>query len=155
MCSVTQLFKFATRAQAYGGTWNGTERNAMPAACRSQLTRQCPYGTIRPQPSKRNGTVAFFLSADRQLSAPGNPQGHKQATTMMPVGVPRLPYRVRPGRTQWIDLWNIFYLERIIWITKPIDNALANELIATMLYLDADKQKPMQVRHSAPVSRRC
>lgn len=122
-------------------------------ACRSQLARQCPYGTVRPaQTRQRDSNVAFFLSADKQLSAPASGQGRRGPTTMMPMGVPKLPYRVRPGRTQWIDLWNIFYLERIIWITKPIDNALANELIATMLYLDADKQKPMQVRTRSAVS---
>jgi ATP-dependent Clp protease protease subunit len=57
----------------------------------------------------------------------------------MPIGVPKVPYRM-PGETytQWIDIYNRLYRERIIFIGKEIDDELANQVIAVMLYLDSD-----------------
>lgn len=57
----------------------------------------------------------------------------------MPIGVPKVPYRL-PGEsyTQWIDIYNRLYRERIIFIGKDIDDELANQVIAVMLYLDSE-----------------
>lgn len=57
----------------------------------------------------------------------------------MPIGVPKVPYRM-PGEsyTQWIDIYNRLYRERIIFIGKDIDDELANQIIAVMLYLDSE-----------------
>ncbi len=57
----------------------------------------------------------------------------------MPIGVPKVPYRL-PGEsyTQWIDIYNRLYRERIIFIGKEIDDELANQVIAVMLYLDSE-----------------
>ncbi|MBK4732452.1 ATP-dependent Clp protease proteolytic subunit [Oxynema sp. CENA135] len=57
----------------------------------------------------------------------------------MPIGVPKVPYRM-PGETytQWIDIYNRLYRERIIFIGKDIDDELANQVIAVMLYLDSE-----------------
>jgi len=57
----------------------------------------------------------------------------------MPIGVPKVPYRM-PGEqyTQWIDIYNRLYRERIIFLGKDIDDELANQIIAVMLYLDSD-----------------
>ncbi|MBO9997421.1 MAG: ATP-dependent Clp protease proteolytic subunit [Cyanobacteria bacterium SID2] len=44
--------------------------------------------------------------------------------------------------TQWIDIYNRLYRERIIFIGRDIDDELANQVIAVMLYLaseDPDK----------------
>jgi ATP-dependent Clp protease protease subunit len=61
----------------------------------------------------------------------------------MPIGVPKVPYQM-PGDTytQWINIYDRLYRERIIFIGREIDDELANEVIAIMLYLaseDADK----------------
>ncbi|WP_026097539.1 ATP-dependent Clp protease proteolytic subunit [Baaleninema simplex] len=61
----------------------------------------------------------------------------------MPIGVPKVPYQM-PGDTytQWIDIYNRLYRERIIFIGRDIDDELANQVIAVMLYLaseDPDK----------------
>jgi ATP-dependent Clp protease protease subunit len=40
--------------------------------------------------------------------------------------------------TQWIDIYNRLYRERIIFIGKDIDDELANQIIAVMLYLDSE-----------------
>ncbi len=57
----------------------------------------------------------------------------------MPIGVPKVPYRM-PGEqyTQWIDIYNRLYRERIIFLGKEVDDELANQIIAVMLYLDSD-----------------
>ncbi|HIK27471.1 MAG: ATP-dependent Clp protease proteolytic subunit [Oscillatoriaceae bacterium SKW80] len=57
----------------------------------------------------------------------------------MPIGIPKVPYRL-PGEpyTQWIDIYNRLYRERIIFIGKEIDDELANQVIAVMLYLDSE-----------------
>lgn len=57
----------------------------------------------------------------------------------MPIGIPKVPYRL-PGEsyTQWIDIYNRLYRERIIFIGKDIDDELANQIIAVMLYLDSE-----------------
>ncbi len=57
----------------------------------------------------------------------------------MPIGVPKVPYRM-PGDsyTQWIDIYNRLYRERIIFLGKDIDDEIANQIIAVMLYLDSE-----------------
>lgn len=57
----------------------------------------------------------------------------------MPIGVPKVPYRM-PGDsyTQWIDIYNRLYRERIIFLGRDIDDEIANQIIAVMLYLDSE-----------------
>lgn len=57
----------------------------------------------------------------------------------MPIGVPKVPYRM-PGEqyTQWIDIYNRLYRERIIFIGRDIDDEIANQVTAVMLYLDSE-----------------
>lgn len=44
-----------------------------------------------------------------------------------------------------MDLWNCLYRERIIFLSKPVDEELGNQLVATMLYLDSENKKDMQL----------
>lgn len=57
----------------------------------------------------------------------------------MPIGVPKVPYRM-PGAayTDWVNIYDRLYRERIIFIGKDIDDELANQIIAVMLYLDSE-----------------
>lgn len=59
----------------------------------------------------------------------------------MPIGVPSVPYRV-PGESysQWISIYNRLYQERIVFIGEPIDDNVANTVIAVMLYLNSQDQ---------------
>lgn len=52
----------------------------------------------------------------------------KRVVTMMPIGVPRVPYRT-PGENswQWVDLWNCLYRERIIFVGQGINEELGNQ----------------------------
>ncbi|MEN9206037.1 MAG: ATP-dependent Clp protease proteolytic subunit [Thermostichales cyanobacterium SZTDM-1c_bins_54] len=59
----------------------------------------------------------------------------------MPIGVPSVPYRL-PGEayTQWISIYNRLYQERIIFLGEPIDDNVANTVVAVMLYLNSQDQ---------------
>ena len=57
----------------------------------------------------------------------------------MPIGVPKVPYRM-PGCqfTDWISIYDRLYRERIIFLGRDIDDEIANQIIAVMLYLDSE-----------------
>jgi len=70
----------------------------------------------------------------------------------MPIGVPKVPYKM-PGDpyTQWIDIYNRLYRERIIFLGTPIDDAVANSIVAQLLFLDSeDSEKDIQVYINSP-----
>lgn len=57
----------------------------------------------------------------------------------MPIGVPKVPYRLPGNETaQWIDLYNRLYRDRILFLCQDLDDELANQLIGIMLYLNAE-----------------
>lgn len=70
----------------------------------------------------------------------------------MPIGVPKVPYRL-PGQpySDWIDIYNRLYRERIIFLGRGINDGLANQIIAVMLYLDSeDPGKPIYLYINSP-----
>ncbi len=58
----------------------------------------------------------------------------------MPLGrvAPRVPYRI-PGEpySQWIDLDTRLNQERIIFLSEPIDDDVANVVVGVLLYLNS------------------
>ena len=57
----------------------------------------------------------------------------------MPIGVPKVPYKMPGGYdTQWINIYDRLYRERIIFLGRDIDDEIANQTIAVMLYLDSE-----------------
>jgi ATP-dependent Clp protease protease subunit len=70
----------------------------------------------------------------------------------MPIGTPKVPYRL-PGSSyeQWIDIYQRLSLERIIFLSQDVDDAIANQIVAIMLYLDSeDPTKPIQLYINSP-----
>lgn len=57
----------------------------------------------------------------------------------MPIGVPKVAYRL-PGDalSQWIDLYNRLYRERVLFLGSDLDDELANQLVGIMIYLSAE-----------------
>lgn len=53
---------------------------------------------------------------------------------MMPIGVPKVAYRV-PGSASadWVDIYNRLYRERIIFLGQEIDDDYANQIIGVLL----------------------
>jgi ATP-dependent Clp protease protease subunit len=70
----------------------------------------------------------------------------------MPIGVPKVPYRL-PGSSyeQWIDIYQRLSLERIIFLSQEVDDGIANAIVASMLYLDSeDPSKPIYLYINSP-----
>jgi ATP-dependent Clp protease, protease subunit len=70
----------------------------------------------------------------------------------MPIGVPKVPYRLPGGSyEQWIDIEDRLFRERIIFLTEEVDDNIANYLVAYMLYLDSeDNTKPIYLYINSP-----
>ena len=66
----------------------------------------------------------------------------RQSVVMMPIGVPKVAYRV-PGApsADWIDIYNRLYRERIIFLSQDIDDDFANVMISVLLYLESEDSK--------------
>ena len=103
----------------------------------------CSGSVVRPCSRSCSG-AGRGLRFVRAVRAPRT-RGGRATKTMMPIGVPRVPYKTpNENMWQWVDIWNCLYRERIIWIGQTIDEELGNQLVATMLFLDsADRNKPM------------
>lgn len=70
----------------------------------------------------------------------------------MPIGVPRVPYQL-PGQpySDWINLYDRLYRERIIFLGREINDGIANQIISIMLYLDSeDPGKPIYLYINSP-----
>lgn len=70
----------------------------------------------------------------------------------MPIGTPSVPYRM-PGGTyeQWISIYDRLFRERIIFLAEEVDDAMANAIVAYMLYLDSDDpSKPIYIYINSP-----
>jgi ATP-dependent Clp protease protease subunit len=70
----------------------------------------------------------------------------------MPIGIPSVPYRL-PGSTyeQWISIYERLFRERIIFLAEEVDDAMANAIVAYMLYLDSDdNNKPIYLYINSP-----
>jgi ATP-dependent Clp protease protease subunit len=70
----------------------------------------------------------------------------------MPIGTPKVPYRL-PGSqyTQWIDIYTRLNQERIIFLGQEVNDQLANQIVAAMLYLDSeDPSKPIYLYINSP-----
>ena len=70
----------------------------------------------------------------------------------MPIGIPSVPYRL-PGSQyeRWIDIYTRLGQERIIFLGQEVTDALANRIVAYMLYLDSDDpNKPIYLYINSP-----
>ncbi|MEQ9671069.1 ATP-dependent Clp protease proteolytic subunit [Coleofasciculus sp. G2-EDA-02] len=70
----------------------------------------------------------------------------------MPIGIPKVPYQL-PGSpySDWIDIYNRLYRERIIFLGKEVDDEITNQIIAVMLYLDSeDNNKDIYLYINSP-----
>ena len=70
----------------------------------------------------------------------------------MPIGVPSVPYRL-PGSQyeRWIDIYTRLSQERIIFLGQEVNDAIANRIVAFLLYLDSeDQNKPIYLYINSP-----
>lgn len=71
---------------------------------------------------------------------------------MMAGGVPKVPYKAPGAQSyEFIDIFNRLYRERIMYIGQDLDDEVANQTIAVMLYLEQeDKEKPVSMYFNSP-----
>jgi len=70
----------------------------------------------------------------------------------MPIGTPKVPYQL-PGQqySEWISIYTRLSLERIIFLGRSVDDMMANNIIAYLLYLDSeDPGKPIYLYINSP-----
>jgi ATP-dependent Clp protease protease subunit len=70
----------------------------------------------------------------------------------MPIGTPSVPYRL-PGSQyeRWVDIYPRLGVERILFLGQEVNDAVANRLVAQMLYLDSeDSSKPILLYINSP-----
>ncbi|MDA0726796.1 MAG: ATP-dependent Clp protease proteolytic subunit [Cyanobacteria bacterium] len=70
----------------------------------------------------------------------------------MPIGTPSVPYRL-PGSQyeRWVDIYTRLGVERILFLGSEVNDAIANSLVAQMLYLDSDdNSKPIYLYINSP-----
>jgi ATP-dependent Clp protease protease subunit len=70
----------------------------------------------------------------------------------MPIGTPSVPYRL-PGSQyeRWVDIYTRLGVERILFMGSEVNDAVANALVAQMLYLDSeDSSKPIYLYINSP-----
>ncbi|RMF27299.1 MAG: ATP-dependent Clp protease proteolytic subunit [Cyanobacteria bacterium J083] len=70
----------------------------------------------------------------------------------MPIGIPKVPYRL-PGQpySDWISIYDRLYRERIIFLSRGVNDSIANQIISVMLYLDSeDPGKPIYLYINSP-----
>jgi len=118
-------------------------------------------GSLAYAPSfvpRSNGIVSPMPKSVRALASNPNVRrtehgsGSNNSIKMMPIGVPKVAYRV-PGSqgADWVDIYNRLYRERIVFIGSEIDDELANQVIGVMLYLDSeDSDKPIYLYINSP-----
>ncbi|MFZ9952895.1 MAG: ATP-dependent Clp protease proteolytic subunit, partial [Vulcanococcus sp.] len=67
-------------------------------------------------------------------------------------GTPSVPYRL-PGSQyeRWVDIYTRLGVERILFLGSEVNDAIANSLVAQMLYLDSeDNSKPIYLYINSP-----
>mmetsp|Transcript_4290 Transcript_4290/g.12379 ORF Transcript_4290/g.12379 Transcript_4290/m.12379 type:complete len:288 (-) Transcript_4290:326-1189(-) len=70
------------------------------------------------------------------------------------IGVPRIQYRYPKGRGEYgrmqISAWEALYFDKIIWLGSWIELATSNNVINTLLYLDAEDDRMMHLCINCP-----
>jgi ATP-dependent Clp protease protease subunit len=70
----------------------------------------------------------------------------------MPIGTPSVPYRLPCSQYErWVDIYTRLGVERILFLGQEVNDAIANSLVAQMLYLDSeDSSKPIYLYINSP-----
>lgn len=80
------------------------------------------------------GRLGVLWNETRKCATSGN--------IVMGGGVPKVPYKA-PGQQnyEFIDIFNRFYRERIIYVGQEIDEDQANQIIAILLFLQSENDQ--------------
>jgi hypothetical protein len=56
----------------------------------------------------------------------------EQSLSIPPVAVPKVPYSAE-GSSQWVDIFQRLYRERVIFLGQELNDHIASHVIATMM----------------------
>jgi len=141
-------------ARANTASQQGSPEGAAPSAAFGKFARLAPYlSFLGFAPAEAFTATHGGNPTSRMPRSPAAPAVAPRAPApqMMPIGVPKVPYKL-PGNMQadWIDLYNRLYRERILFLGQQIDDELANQIIAIMLYLDSESKDPIRMYINTP-----
>lgn len=69
----------------------------------------------------------------------------------MPLGVPRVPYRLHNSQSEWVDIYNRLSRNRILFLCSDLNDEAANQLIGLMVYLNSENpQKEFYLYINSP-----
>jgi hypothetical protein len=76
-----------------------------------------------------------------------------RSMTMMPIGVPKVAYRMPGSRGgEWVDIYQRLTRERIIFMASEIDDELANQIIGVLLVRKLQRYKSITFAPNGPIS---
>lgn len=90
-------------------------------------------GLVRPQGKTFHEVARKQIASGRSSGAP-----KRRAVTMMPVNAPKVLVRPQGQRQyEWVDLWEAYAMQKVVFIKQPVTEDVANNMIALTLYLDS------------------
>lgn len=85
----------------------------------------------------RSAGLAPTATLPATTTSSGSGRSGAGSLVMMPIGVPKVAYRVPgSGSADWVDIYNRLYRERIIFLGQEIDDDYANQIIGVLLVSD-------------------
>lgn len=97
-------------------------------------------------------SLVYYTSAFQLSSSYVSPKMGTRDMKMMPIGVPKVAYKMPGSRGgEWVDIYNRLTRERIIFMGAEIDDELANQIIGVLLYLDNENpNQPIYLYINSP-----
>merc|ERR1719224_421737 len=95
-------------------------------------------------------TVSSFGLTSTRMG--GSTMTGARSMTMMPIGVPKVAYKMPGARGgEWVDIYNRLTRERIVFMGSEIDDEMANQIIGVLLYLDNENpNQPIYLYINSP-----
>lgn len=126
--------------------------STLTSAYRSPSFAPAPSRASRWMLGSRSAGVAPTATFGPPAASARGARGGAGSLVMMPIGVPKVAYRVPgSGSADWVDIYNRLYRERIIFLGQEIDDDYANQIIGVLLYLDQeDSSRPIYMYINCP-----
>lgn len=84
-------------------------------------------------------TEGLGFIASSFLRLPGLHGTRSHVPLMMPLGIPKVPYKLPGARNaDWINIYDQLYNERLIFLGQQVDDTIVNQIILMMLYSDSE-----------------
>ena len=69
----------------------------------------------------------------------------------MPLGIPKVPFRLQGQPADWVDIYNRLSRERILFLCSDLNDETVNQLVGLMIYLNSENpQKEFYIYINSP-----